>query len=140
MKTLFKNMVGVMLIATSLIACNVFAKVVTFPLKKDSTEQNPEAFFCTATKIESEYPGDIIDMSNFVQMIKGFGMDGRLSLSSEQLNRYYFLAYHDNTMPQFKDEPGYVSLSAGTFDFTCQEGTGDRELIPGMYGKARYSK
>jgi hypothetical protein len=138
MTRFFRWLFGAFFLMSGFVTYTAFAMSYIYPLSKDSTPEKPQAFYCEATKIEEQYPGDIIDMSNFVQMITGFGMDGRLSLSSEQLNQYYFLAFHDNSLPDFKDKPGYVSLSAGTFRFKCYEGTGGRTLIPGPFGKPRY--
>lgn len=131
---------SLLLISALLISEATFAKVYIYPLSKDTTENNPQAFYCTATKIEPSYPGDTVYMSNFVQMVKGFQADGNLVIKADKLNQVHFLAYHDNTLDQFKNEPGYVALSAGTFDFQCYPGDGGRKLIDGPFGKARFTK
>ena len=136
----FKTIAIVLLITGTFLAGDAFGRTLIYTLSKDSTKENPQKFFCNATKIEPTYPGDTVFMSNFVQMIKGFQTDGNKIIKADELNKVYFLAYHDTNLPQYKNEPGEVTLTAGTFEFACFNGDGGRQLVEGPYGLARQSR
>jgi hypothetical protein len=126
---IFKSIAFFLVISMSLSAA--YATTLVYPLSKDSTPEHPQEFYCTATKIEPTYPGDTVFMTNYMQMIKGFWSDGNKMLSADELNEVYFQAYHDSTLP-FPDA-GYVTLTAGTYEFKCFDGTGGRKLVYGPF-------
>jgi hypothetical protein len=92
-----------------------------------------ENFYCT---VAGGTDTDKVEAFNHAEMITGFNEFGKLeNITASDINKYYFDAYHDNE----KSDPGiaWFKVLNTKAQIICQPGTGDRELIPGPYGKGR---
>jgi hypothetical protein len=127
LKALLITISVIFLSTTSLTA---YANQIIFPLSKTSTLKTPQAFYCT---LKENGKGDkIVRLTNWAQMVTGF-QEGVLMIKPEELNSFYFLAYHDPS-PFYNNEQGNVIVSAAGFTATCDYGTGNRKFIDRPYG------